>query len=99
MQLTLLLAALPLTAFAAPVITPRAGSIIPGKYIVKLKSDSAQTVLDAALKLLKKDPDNVFGFGNFKGFSGELSDAVVEVLSKLPGVCFEIYMFRVTATF
>ena len=76
---------MPLT-LAAPIITPRAGSIIPGKYIVKMKSDAAQDVLEAALKLLKKDPDNVFAFGKFKGFSGELSDAVVQLISKLPGV-------------
>jgi subtilisin family serine protease len=86
MQLTLLLAALPLAAFAAPVITPRAGAIIPGKYIVKLKSDAAQDLLEAALKLLNKDPDDIFAFGKFKGFSASLSDDIVDLLTKFSGV-------------
>jgi subtilisin family serine protease len=86
MQLTLLLAALPLTALAAPVITPRAGAIIPGKYIIKLKSDAAQEILEGALKLLNKDPDNVFTFGKFKGFSASLSDDIVDILSKFAGI-------------
>lgn len=88
MQLTLqlLLAALPLTAFAAPIITPRAGVIIPGKYIIKLKSDAAQDLLEGALKLLKNGPDDVFSFGKFKGFSASLSDDLVEILSKFAGV-------------
>jgi subtilisin family serine protease len=84
--LALLLAALPLTTLAAPIITPRAGVIIPGKYIVKMKSDAAQAILDAALKLLKTDADDVFSFGQFKGFSASLSDDIVQILSKFSGV-------------
>ncbi|KAF2258773.1 subtilisin-like serine protease-like protein PR1A [Lojkania enalia] len=85
MRLSLLLAILPL-ALGAPVITPRAGQIIPGKYIVKLKNDAFEDLLSTALNFLDKEPEHVFGFGKFKGFSGEMSDTVVSILQSLPSV-------------
>lgn len=87
MRFQLLLALLPL-ALGAPVITPRAGQVIPGKYIVKLKNDALQDIVDEALKLLTKDPDHVYGFGNYKGFAAEMADDIVELVSALPGVRF-----------
>lgn len=82
-----LAAALPL-ALAAPVITPRAGQVIPGKYIVKFKNDALQDVVEGALALLKKSPDHVYSFGKYKGIAGEISDSVVELLAALPGVSY-----------
>ncbi|KAF2203614.1 subtilisin-like serine protease-like protein PR1A [Delitschia confertaspora ATCC 74209] len=85
LTLQLLLAVLPL-ALGAPVITPRAGTVIPGKYIVKMKNEVAQDILEHAISLLQKQPEHIYGFGSYKGFAGELSDAVVKIISALPGV-------------
>ncbi|KAJ8118782.1 hypothetical protein OPT61_g311 [Boeremia exigua] len=88
MQLSLLLSLLPVLALAAPapVIQPRAGTPIPGRYIVRLKNQGLQLILESALKLLKKEPAHVYKFGNFGGFAAELSDDVVQLLQNLPGV-------------
>lgn len=86
MRFELVLAAVVPFAIAAPVITPRVGQVIPGKYIVKFKNDALQDVVEGALNMLQKSPDHVFGFGKYKGISGEISDSVVELLAKLPGV-------------
>ncbi|KAF2130371.1 oryzin precursor [Dothidotthia symphoricarpi CBS 119687] len=87
MQLSLLLALLPLALAApAPIIVPRAGSPIPGKYIVKLENKNLQSLIDAALKHLVKKPDHVYTFGNFGGFAGEMADDIVELIRNLPGV-------------
>jgi hypothetical protein len=94
MRFELLLAALPFALAAptiqarAPVVLPREGHAVPGKWIVKLKNDALEDVLEKALKLLNKDADHVFGFGKFKGFSAELSDNLVNILSLLPGVSY-----------
>ncbi|KAF2626159.1 oryzin precursor [Macroventuria anomochaeta] len=88
MQLTLLLSLLPAMALAlpAPVLQPRAGTPIPGKYIVKLKNQNLQVLIEDALKLLKKDPAHVYQFGNFGGFAAEMSDDIVKLLQNFPGV-------------
>lgn len=86
MRLSLLLAVLPVV-LAAPVINPRAGTIIPGKYIVKMKNDALQEALQGALDLLEKTPHHTYSFGSYKGFAAEMTDAIVALVSKLPGVC------------
>src|SRR3954471_3179476 len=91
MQLSLLLALLPLVlALPAPIIVPREGAPIPGKYIVKmrndLKTDSLDSLITAALKVIKKDPAHVYKFGTFGGFSAEMADDVVELLRNMHGV-------------
>jgi hypothetical protein len=89
MKLSILLALLPVTlALPAPVIVPRAGSPIPGRYIVKMKNEGLQNLIDAALKLLRKDPEHVYKFGEFSGFAADMADDIVELLRKLPGVSF-----------
>ncbi|KAF2840346.1 secreted protein 2 [Patellaria atrata CBS 101060] len=85
MRFALLLAALPL-ALAAPVITPRAGQIIPGKYIVKMKSNAAQEIVDRALAMLDNGADHKYEFGSFRGFSATIPDAVLKLMQALPGV-------------
>jgi subtilisin family serine protease len=86
MRFEILLAVLSV-ASAAPVIQPRAGSPIPGKFIVKFKNDVVTTSLfDDALGKLEKAPEHTFSFGNFKGFSGEISDEILAVLKTLPTV-------------
>ncbi|KAF1911490.1 subtilisin-like protease [Ampelomyces quisqualis] len=87
MKLSVLLASLPLALAApAPMIVPRAGAPIPGRYIVKMKNENRQAFIDTALKLLTKDPIHVYSFGNFGGFAAEMADDIVETISNLPGV-------------
>jgi len=90
MQLSLLLSLLPALALAAPapIIQPRAGSPIPGRYIVRLKNENLQTALENALKLLPKDPAHVYQFEGFSGFAAEINDNVVKLLQALPGVSY-----------
>lgn len=90
MKLSLLLSSLPALALAAPapVLQPRAGTIIPGRYIVKLKNDDLQNVFDAALKILQKDPAHVYNFGDFNGFAADMSDSIVAIMRNFPGVAY-----------
>lgn len=85
MRFDILLALLPL-ALGAPVLTPRAGQVIPGKYIVKFKDSEFTTAVEGAIGLLKKAPAHVYGFGKFKGFAAEMSDDMVKRISALPTV-------------
>lgn len=68
------------------MIVPRAGSPIPGRYIVKMKNENLQNLIDAALKLLKKDPAHIYGFGKFGGFAADMADDIVDLIRNLPGV-------------
>ncbi|KAI4618251.1 uncharacterized protein J4E87_007919 [Alternaria ethzedia] len=87
MKLSLLLALLPVAlALPAPVIVPRAGAPIPGRWIVKMKNENLQNLIDVALKVLKKDPAHVYKFAGFGGFSADMADDIVELLRNLPGV-------------
>ncbi|KAG9203157.1 subtilisin-like serine protease [Epicoccum nigrum] len=90
MQLSLLLSLLPALALAAPapIIQPRAGSPIPGRYIVRLKNENLQNVLENALKLLPKDPAHVYQFEGFTGFAAEINDNIVKLLQAFPGVSY-----------
>jgi hypothetical protein len=89
MKLSLLFALLPaVLALPAPVIVPRAGSPIPGRYIVKMRNDNLEALINSALKLLRKDPAHVYKFGGFGGFSADMADDIVELLRNLPGVRF-----------
>lgn len=71
---------------AAPLLAPRAGVAIPGKYIVKFKNDAVEDIVQKALAFLQRDPDHVYSFGKWKGIAAEISDDIVELLRKLPGV-------------
>lgn len=87
MKLSVLLALLPLALAApAPMIVPRAGSPIPGRFIVKMKNENLQQLVDAALKVLRKDPAHVYNFGGFGGFAADMADDIVELIRNLPGV-------------
>lgn len=82
----LTLAALPLV-LGAPVVTPRSGQVIPGRYIVKFKdSDFTTLAINSVLALLPAAPAHTYNLNTFKGFAGELSDALVEKLAALPNV-------------
>ncbi|KAF2203617.1 subtilisin-like protein [Delitschia confertaspora ATCC 74209] len=85
MHASFLLALLPF-ALAAPVITPRNTQVIPGKYIVKLKTSASDANLDEALALLPTAPEHKYKFGGFNGFAGKISDAAVKKLQALDAI-------------
>lgn len=90
MQLSLLLSLLPALALAAPapVLQPRAGSPIPGKYIVKLVNEDLQNLFNVVLRILQKDPAHVYNFEGFNGFAAEMSDTVLAIMRNTPGVAY-----------
>lgn len=85
MRFELLLALLPLV-LGAPIVTPRAGTVIPGKYIVKFKDAEITTTVENALNLLEKAPAHVYGMGKFKGFAAEMSEDILKLVQALPSV-------------
>ena len=96
MKLSVLLALLPLALAApAPVIVPRAGSPIPGRFIVKMKNENLQQLVDTALKLLRKDPAHVYKFAGFGGFAADMADDIVELIRNLPGVSVSSYSLKI----
>ncbi|KAF3033452.1 subtilisin-like serine protease [Didymella heteroderae] len=70
----------------APLLEPRQGTTIPGKYIVKMKDASGQDTINLALKLLNKPADQVYRIGVFQGFAAALSDSDVQKLRQMPTV-------------
>ncbi|KAJ8114398.1 hypothetical protein OPT61_g3718 [Boeremia exigua] len=81
--LSLLPAAL---ALMAPVIVPRAGAPVSGRYIVKMKPIGIEKNIITALKQLGRNPAHIYSFGNFKGFAAELSETTLALLRWLPGI-------------
>lgn len=96
MQSLFLLSLLPLALAApapstAPVIEPRGTTIIPGKYIVKMKDGVNTTSVDSALSLIgSAAADHVYKAGAFKGFAGALDATTLSALQAHPDVrpCF-----------
>lgn len=74
----------------APIIAARAGQVVPGKYIIKLKDDADDDVLDRAVGRLGKSgrskADHVYRGSRFKGFAGKIDDSTLEELRALPEV-------------
>ncbi|KAK3951335.1 alkaline protease [Pseudoneurospora amorphoporcata] len=67
----------------APLIQARAGKVVPGKYIVKFRDDSADATLTAAAG---KHKANHLYKSAFKGFAGAFGAASLEEIRKLPEV-------------
>lgn len=70
MYRSLLLALAPAAVLAAPLIEQ--ANPIPGKYIVKFKSNSF-SALDSVKANLKNAPEHEYTIGSFSGFAGTLS--------------------------
>ncbi|KAL2269242.1 hypothetical protein VTJ83DRAFT_4088 [Remersonia thermophila] len=73
----------------APLIQARAGDVVPGKYIVKLKESASTDALDAALsKVTRKGrkADHIYRNRGFKGFAGKIDDATLDEIRNLPEV-------------
>jgi hypothetical protein len=83
MRFEVLLALLPV-ALAAPLLTPRAGTVIKDRYIVKLKDSAISTASNIALSLLPNAPAHVYNLGNFRGFAAEFDATVLSLLQALP---------------
>lgn len=85
MRFEVLLAFLP-AAIAAPVLTPLVGTVIPDRYIIKLKESELSAAVNTVLSLLPKPAAHVYNFGNFKGFAAELDNATLNIIKALPNV-------------
>ncbi|KAL2169525.1 hypothetical protein VTG60DRAFT_5918 [Thermothelomyces hinnuleus] len=69
----------------APILTARAGQVVPGKYIIKLRDGASDDVLEAAIRKLRSKADHVYR-GKFRGFAGKLEDDVLDAIRLLPEV-------------
>lgn len=86
MRLSILIALLPVV-LGAPLLSPRAGTVIKGKYIVKFKDSEVSTnALEDAIAMLEKPAAHVYKAGKFKGFAAEISDSLVKKIQALPNV-------------
>lgn len=79
MYTSLLLAIAPAAALAAPLLQQR--DAIPGKYIIKFKSNTDTVSALASVKVaVSEAPEHEYSFGDFNGFAGSLSSAEVAKL-------------------
>ncbi|KFA71601.1 hypothetical protein S40288_03662 [Stachybotrys chartarum IBT 40288] len=69
----------------APVLIPRSGRAIAGKYIVRMKDGTFSTAVSSAIQTIKADADHTFHRG-FNGFSASLEDDELENLRHDPNV-------------
>lgn len=70
----------------APLLEPRQGKTIPGKYIVKMRDAGALNTLTAAIKLSDSRPDHVYRIDKFQGFAATLNASQITTLRLLPTV-------------
>ncbi|KAJ3558061.1 hypothetical protein NPX13_g9799 [Xylaria arbuscula] len=89
----LVVAALPLAMAApskraspAPLLKPRSGDIIEGKYIVKMKSGSDFEVLEAHKSLVSSKVDYTYNSHKFAGFAVSMTEEEVTALQDMPDV-------------
>ncbi|KAK3369878.1 alkaline protease-like protein [Podospora didyma] len=71
----------------APVILPREGKLIPGKYIVKLKDGASDATIDAIIAKVAGSPSHVYK-GKFKGFASKIDAATLAKIQALNDVEF-----------
>jgi hypothetical protein len=87
------LSLLPL-ALGAPLLAPRTGTTVPGKYLVVLKPSKASTAgIMSSLSegaLAGVTQHHTYELGDFKGFAATLTDAQVEALKADDQVNFVI---------
>ncbi|KFA67648.1 hypothetical protein S40285_04954 [Stachybotrys chlorohalonatus IBT 40285] len=69
----------------APVLIPRSGRAIAGKYIVRMRDGTFSTAVSSAIQAIKADADHTFHRG-FNGFSASLEDDELENLRHDPNV-------------
>ena len=86
MRASTLLSLIPMAAAApsaltrrAPVVVPRGGNHIEGKYIVRMKADSISTAAESAISSIAADADYTYKRG-FSGFAASLTPQELENL-------------------
>ncbi|KAJ9165267.1 Subtilisin-like protein [Coniochaeta hoffmannii] len=85
---------------AAPIISPRGATVIPGQYIVKVKEGIASDIVEAIVsKLGSTKPNHVFKGDGFRGFASKLDSKLLDLVSKLPEVEYieEEAIFKINA--
>ncbi|KAL1591724.1 hypothetical protein SLS60_011723 [Paraconiothyrium brasiliense] len=92
MYTSLLVALAPAAALAAPLFEQR--NALPGKYIVKYKSDTVST--SSIQANLANAPEHEYAFGGFTGFAGTLSDTELAKLKASDAVEYIIQDAQVT---
>ncbi|KAK4151133.1 peptidase S8/S53 domain-containing protein [Chaetomidium leptoderma] len=71
----------------APIIAARAGRVVPGKYVIKLKEGASDDALEAAISRLgESKADHVYRRRKFKGFASKLEAAQLDEIRSLPDV-------------
>lgn len=73
-------------ASPAPLLKPRSGDIIEGKYIVKMKSGSDFHVLEAHKSLVSSKVDYTYNSHKFAGFAVSMTEEEVKALQDMPDV-------------
>ncbi|KAI1754385.1 subtilisin-like protease PR1K [Xylaria castorea] len=93
MRSAAILAALPLALAApsersspAPLLKPRNGDVIEGKYIVKMKSSSGVQILEAHKNMVASKVDYTYNSNQFAGFAASMTAEEVEALQNMPDV-------------
>lgn len=86
MRASTLLSLVPMVAAApsaltrrAPVVVPRGGTHIEGKYIIRMKSDAISTAAESAISSISADADYTYKRG-FSGFAASLTPQELENL-------------------
>ncbi|KAB8349456.1 hypothetical protein FH972_023483 [Carpinus fangiana] len=92
MHVLSLLAVAPL-ALSAPILEARADQdVIPGKFIVKMKSDASESLfastISSVTSILGAAPERTFNFGNFKAFSISADNLLLNSISALGAIEF-----------
>lgn len=96
MRASTLLALVPLAAAApynthakrehpAPVVVPRGGQQIDGKYIVRMKKDAVNAAVSSAISSIKAEADFEYA-KSFRGFAATLDADELELLKQDPNV-------------
>ena len=78
-------AALPSVHRQAPVLVPRGGNQIEGKYIVRMKSNSVSASVESAISSIAAEADYTYARG-FTGFAASLTPEELEKLKNNPNV-------------
>jgi subtilisin family serine protease len=69
----------------APVVVPRGGNAIDGKYIVRMKADAISASVESAISSIKADADYTYSTG-FNGFAASIEAEELEKLRDDPNV-------------
>ncbi|KAI0527876.1 subtilisin-like protease PR1K [Xylaria bambusicola] len=93
MRSAAIIAALPLALAApskraspAPLLKPRSGDIIEGKYIVKMRAGSDVSILESHKSLVANKVDYTYNSHKFTGFAVSMTEEEVKALQDMPDV-------------